>query len=516
MNGTGTILGTLLAAAPSALWGTGPAAAQVLPDTPVAHPRPLRYVASNEGLDFPRWEGGRSEMEMVDVNDDGHIDLVSIGDHGSPYINADEHGVMVYFGDGRGSWAVQMRGDFGYGGVAVGDIDGDGLQDVAYGMHHDYSGDDFGDQLIEAALGDGSGVDWTPWDDGLATNGETWGMFGTDLGDIDGDGDLDLVSISFGGGAGLHVYRNNGDGTWTQSYGFLGGNSQMDVVLGEVDGDGILDICASHQYGTIYLGDGSGGFVDGDGNLPPATLLGRDGPDLGDVDGDGRDDISWATNGGGLQVWLARGVGLWLDASRGLPASGRYDGTQLHDMDGDGRAELVAQTKGAVTVFDAGSGGWFEVTSMETVAPGYHSALRAGGDVDHNGMPDLVAIASKGGWLHERNQVLVFKELRRATAVAIRFEEPLAGRVLRGGAVSFVDYVATIPEAAIDDARVDLDYSLEGPTGPWLALRAEAAPGGRVQIVMPVEAAGDSIHFRLTLDSSAGFATVVSAGNEVR
>lgn len=70
--------------------------------------------------------------------------------------------------------------------------------DVAYGMHHKWGTGDLGDQLIEVSLGDGTGMNWIPWDDGLATNGEDWGMFGADFADVDNDGDLDIGSVSFG------------------------------------------------------------------------------------------------------------------------------------------------------------------------------------------------------------------------------------------------------------------------------------------------------------------------------
>jgi hypothetical protein len=39
-------------------------------------------------------------------------------------------------------------------------------------------------------------MNWIPWDDGLATNGETYGMFGTDLSDINNDGLKDIYFTS--------------------------------------------------------------------------------------------------------------------------------------------------------------------------------------------------------------------------------------------------------------------------------------------------------------------------------
>ena len=56
-------------------------------------------------------------------------------------------------------------------------------------------------------------------------------MFGTDFADVDNDGDLDLGSLSFGCCAGVHIYLNHSDGTWTQSFGILGGNASSRALI---------------------------------------------------------------------------------------------------------------------------------------------------------------------------------------------------------------------------------------------------------------------------------------------
>jgi len=114
----------------------------------------LSYVECSSGFQGnPVLDGGRTELEFADINNDGNIDILSIGDHGSPYINTQEHGVMVWFGDGHGNWNVFQYGDFGYGGIAVGDVNGDGHWDIGYGMHHNYASGDLGDDMLEVALG---------------------------------------------------------------------------------------------------------------------------------------------------------------------------------------------------------------------------------------------------------------------------------------------------------------------------------------------------------------------------
>ncbi len=446
-------------------------------------PVQLEYFDSSEGLDTPEMEGGRSELELGDVNGDGCVDITCIGDHGSPYIGTGQHGIMIWFGDGGGSWQVYQNGNFGYGGIALGDVDNDGFIDAGYGMHHDYSSDDFGDQLIEVALGDGTGMNWTPWDDGLAENGESWGMFCTDFADVDCDGDLDIVANSFGSGSGVRVYRNNMDGTWTQSFGFSGGNSTMDIVFGDVNGDGFPDIAAAHEYGTVYVGAGDGGFTLADGNLPSAGMLGRYGPDLGDVDNDGCDDVSF-TYGGGVEVWRWAGDSVWEDYSSGLPGSGSYEATQLADMNMDGFIDVVAFGDNRVSVWAGnGAGQWRRVSHFETASKGDYTAFRIGPDIDRNGKPDMALISDEGSWLYSRNTPHCFLEASAPAGLSVTPVRPRGGETFVEGSVRFVEWVSAVPSGV--PSAITLELSVSGASGPWLTIAESIPDNGSHQLIIP-------------------------------
>lgn len=459
----------------------------------------LAYVESSGGLGQPELEKGRTELTFGDVNGDGHPDLVSLGDHGNPGINSDEHGVMVWFGDGAGRWSLVQGGDLGYGGVALGDVNGDGLLDVGYGIHHDYASSDFGDQIFEVALGNGTGGGWQPWDDGLATNGETYGLFGTDFADVDNDGDLDVGSCGFGAFAGVHVYLNGGDGTWTQSFGFLGGNSDLVFAFGDVNGDGNADFATTHGAGTVYLGDGRGGFTLADAGLP--TPRWRHGVALGDVSGDGRDDLAFTTSSG-ARVYTWNGSA-WRDLSGALATFGAgVELTQIADMNSDGHGDVVLLTEDAATVhLGDGTGRWTRAATIPTEDACYDAALLAGTDVDHNGRADLAYVVEEdcqgfGG----TNRLRLFREASAPQAPALYPVRPRGGEVYVAGSVRFVDWHAAIPSGTAD---VTIALSTTGPGGPFDVVAAHVPSNGRYQWTLPATLpASTDCYLRFTLHTA--------------
>ncbi|MCX6638912.1 MAG: T9SS type A sorting domain-containing protein [bacterium] len=476
--------------------------------------RALDYVEASQGLSEVQWEGGRTEIEMADLNLDGKLDLITIGDHGSPYINTQEHGVAVYFGDGMGRWSLYMNGDFGYGGITVGDVNNDGLPDIGYGMHHNYSTSDFGDQLLEVALGDGTGRNWTPWDDNLATQGEDYGMFATDFGDVDNDGDLDIAATSFGYGNPLEIYLNDGDGTWTHSAAVSSGNCGMHIVFGDINRDGNLDLATSYQNGAVFFGNGDGTFYNADYNLPGGGTYGRNGISLGDVDGDGGMDVAYILSGG-IQVWsYNESSSNWTNYCGTLPASGSWGMTQLCDMNSDGFCDVAAAGAGNVSVWTGnGAGAWTQAASyvIQNDPTGPFEAFRTGGDVDHNGKPDIVHITDEGGSFNSYNHLRFYREISIPTFLSLLPAYPRGGEVFKGGSTRFTNWISAVPGGAV--SHVTIELSSNGPTGPWVPLAQALPDNGRLQFTVPTGINSNNCRFRYTLSTTSDTVITITPGS---
>jgi hypothetical protein len=398
--------------------------------------------------------------------------VLAVGD-----VNSDEHGVMVWIGGPNGPGRRSDYGDFGYGGVAVGDLNGDTILDVAYGIHHNWSDTDLGDQLIEAALGDGSGLTWWPWDDGLAEHGESWGMFGVALADFDHDGLLDLAANSFGCCAGLHVYRNHGDGSWSQSFGFVGGNSGLQLEAGDFDGNGHVDLAAARPGGMVFFGDGDGGFEAGNSGLPTVSAAVR--VAVGDCDGDGADDLA-LTTGAGVAVFSYRSD-QWQAIGPGLAVAGAVEQLDVADMDCDGYGDVVALSLDRVEIFSGGSGAWPLIATIDTPPVPGCAAVAAGYDLDHNGFPDIAIVHESGSsWFGAVNELHVYVEVSTAQEPSLHVVEPWAGQTLRPGTVAEIRWHAAVP-AGGSLPGISLEISTNGMLGPFRIIATNVVNSGAYQ-----------------------------------
>lgn len=343
-------------AASSTIRGVGALAAVVLTPIPLPVPPPpaaARVLVKETAHGLPGMYYG--SMAAADFDGDGKIDLVMAGNYERKYDDADKLGghdqVRLFRNVSSGS-AIR----FAYAGspnvsgvrgsqVVVGDFDGDGKPDYAVEFRN---GSD-----TTAFLNRGS------WSFETSTIKLGFGVQSSGLGfaagDVDKDGRADLVFLSDGYGTGPGLWYNYVNGAWqAHQTDFVHGISYGgSIALGDIDGDGFLDLAVSGNsslpFGSVYCANlmigglhrgGAAGF-----SSTPLAILGNfglkeslaqrsnihscHGSDnaemaIADLDKDGHDDI------------VVAGSSTGFNGPPGLNGQ-QYDFAVLFNVDGTGK-----------------------------------------------------------------------------------------------------------------------------------------------------------------------------------
>jgi hypothetical protein len=225
------------------------------------------------------------------------------------------------------------------------------------------------------------------------------------VGDIDGDGDLDLLTANINAST-VSVRINNGAGNFTAPVinpDPAVGSGPENVTLGDVDGDGDLDfLTANYTSSTVSvrLNDGSGNFTAPALNPNPAVGTNTYSVVLGDLDGDGDLDLlAGCYYGNRVSVRLNDGSGNFTaPALNPNPVVGDYpQSVALGDVDRDGDLDLLAAnfTSNSVSVrLNDGSGNFSTPATNPNVAIGSRPNSLTLGDVDGDGDLDLLTANS--------------------------------------------------------------------------------------------------------------------------
>ena len=282
-----------------------------------------------------------------DIDGDGYTDLVVTAPGAAPNGTDATGEAWVFLGPvsgtlGRDDATARLMGsdDGDWAGGAssqVGDLDGDGLDDLAIsGEKHTVSVEGEGQVYVWTGLvsGDLDLADATTIINGVA-EGDAFGWEQSGAGDVDGDGYLDLAvsSVKANGamGAGWLFLGPLSAGTWSASLAdatFEGVTADQAFGYrvqggGDFDGDGLGDLAFSSVVddGEAYLfyAPASGAYTSADADLTitgdGSEKLGFDMTLQGDLDGDGLQELvitanrnsSAATNGGAVYLFYGTG-----------------------------------------------------------------------------------------------------------------------------------------------------------------------------------------------------------------
>jgi len=259
-----------------------------------------------------------------DLNGDGYADLVTA--------NTGDGTVSVMLNNGssgNGTFASAATYSVGHDPfqVAIGDLNGDGIPDLAVTNN--------GDNTVSILYGAAGGT-FTAGPT-LTTGAQPYGVA---IGDFSNTGRNDIAVTCYSTSQ-LYVFPNNGGGTFGPPYMYATDSNPAGLVIGDFNRDGKLDIVTGNTIAndiSFFAGNGDGtfhpGITSGALNFPNSIAV-------GDVNGDGiLDVVTNASNFNEVAVLLGKGDGTF-QARTNFPAGTRPWAVALSDSNGDGKVDIA-------------------------------------------------------------------------------------------------------------------------------------------------------------------------------
>ncbi|MCB1035396.1 MAG: CRTAC1 family protein, partial [Acidobacteria bacterium] len=293
--------------------------------------------------------------------------------------------------------------------AAVADYDGDGWLDLFVTSLGPVSGEAPGHHRLYHNGGDGTFTDVAVAagvNQSAASDADGWGGA---WGDYDLDGDLDLAVAGWRENDGNRLFRNEGNGTFTDvtaaaGLGSLTGTRGFSPRFVDMDGDRYPELIWIGDFasGHYYANDGDGTFTDLTGTSGTNQDTTEMGMTVADWDEDGDFDF-YVTTINTNNLYLNQGSHTFVNVANtaGVDNTGWGWGTVATDFDHDTRVDLVATAQNgrnyAFQNVTAGSGLDFDEVAM---ALGLGVAIDGRGlsrfDYDNDGDQDLVVFPHSG------------------------------------------------------------------------------------------------------------------------
>ena len=347
-------------------------------------------------------------IEMIhrfDVNDDGCVDLLLPNSHG--YIERGPTWIYTQPGDDGGEWdRRELANDSGWM-SRVADVDGDGYPDLIV-----VNGENGVTSELDCYVYWGGPGGLT----GERVELPTAGAYDVAAVDIAGSGRLDLIFPSAwvdhhnpGSPRLLHVYEQVAPRRFedaSERHGLLG-VAAISVACDDLDGDGRPELVVANyrdgfEYDTnsyVYHGTADGFAADAPLELPTHDAMQVV---LGDLDGDGRKEIVF-TGGDRIYIYWNRDGAFTPDDRLILEAEGNSTmfcrgaiRAAIADVDGDGCDELLVATLEGVEIRRQD-----DLREVAELLPMKYCLWVEAVDLDGDGCLDVVASRYQNGKTYE-------------------------------------------------------------------------------------------------------------------
>jgi RHS repeat-associated protein len=287
---------------------------------------------------------GSESVAVGDVNGDGSNDIVTAIRYGSTNPNSGR--VSVLLGDGNGNFGTSTNYAVGYGAssVAVGDINKDGKDDIVTANTYNNN--------VSVLLSNSSGS-FSRTD--IPLNSANSAPEAISLKDLDKDGNLDIITASRYGtnsNGSISVLLGNSSGTFATQTNYAVGYGASSVAVGDINKDGRNDIVTASQgsgngsIASVLLGNSNGSFAAAT-NYPLRSNIYPESVAIGDLDLD--DDLDVIVSGSGYgseSIMLNNGSGMLSSPTDNQSNYSNSSSVTLEDLDLDGDLDMVLVSYG--------------------------------------------------------------------------------------------------------------------------------------------------------------------------